>query len=406
MKKSTIKSVIILLVFLIYIQATAQTIEDAIGLSHSGKYEEAEKVFSILIEKDGDNTGLLIARGFNSAWGKNYKTAQFLFNRALRIDPANADAAKGIAYTYLYKGNFTKAASAFNRLVSLHPYSIETRVALGLAYMNLQKKNKAYTQFEHVLSLNKKNVEAKKYVEEIESGKGIIELSALGGVSSSGGESKFGLRQFQAGYHLNNEVFMYARYDNSLAQDNYFFLKNNYNSNAFIGGLYARWHYRIGSKIEYGYRSLPGKTDQNIFQTEQVIFLPGSFTVKLGGSIISSQLQDDWMLMGSISVPAGRKIKIEPHYYYIRRLDDEHRILLNVSYNFSAKTDVAIGAFSGSEKNNKLNIRKNIFGVYAYSNIYITGPLSATVLTRYEQNATAGDSFIAAAGLKIRLGKK
>lgn len=405
MKKIIIKTIIALLFSIIYVQSDAQTIEDAVGLSHAGKYNEAEKVFTRLIEKEGNNTRLLIASGFNNAWAKNYKAAENRFNRALNIEPSNRDAAKGLAYTYLYKGNFTKASTVFNKLLMQDSYSEECRFALGLAYMNLQKKNKANKQFEKVLAINKSNTEAKKFIKEIESGKGIIDLSVLGGVSGSGGESKFGLRQVQVGYHINNEVLLYARYDNSLAQDNYFFIKNNFNSNAYIGGMYARWHYRIGSKIEYGYRSLPGKVDQNIYQTEQVIFLPKNFAVKLGGSIISSpQLQDEWMLMGSISVPAGRKLKVEPHYYFIRRLYDEHRFLLNVSYNFSAKTDMALGVFNGSEKNFKTNIKTNVFGVYAYSNIYIKGPLSATVLTRYEKDAAGRDSFIAAAGLKVSFG--
>lgn len=405
MKKVILKSILSLILSSIYLKAGAQTIEDAVMLSHAGNYDEAEKVFTRLIEKDGNNTGVLIASGFNNAWNKKYKAAESRFNKALQLEPGNTDAAKGLAYTYLYKGSFTKAASAFNRLVVQYPHSEESHFALGLAYMNLQKKNKAGEQFKKVLEINRLNADAKKFIKEIEAGKGVIDLSVLGGASGSGSESKFGLRQVQAGYHINNEVLLYARYDNSLAQDNYFFIKNNFNSNAYIGGMYARWSHLIGSKIEYGYRSLPGKSDQNIYQTEQVIFLPKNFALKLGGSIISSpQLQDEWMLMGSISVPAGRKVKIEPHYYFIRRLDDEHRFLLNLSYNFSAKNDMALGAFNGSEKNIKTNTKTNVFGVYAYTNIHIKGVLSAMILTRYEKDAAGRDSFIAAAGLKVSFG--
>ncbi len=405
MKKNVIRPILALLFCIIYVKAGAQTIEDALGLSHAGKYDEAEKLFTGLIEKDRNNAGLLIASGFNNAWNKKYQAAESRFRQALQIEPGSIDAAKGLAYTYLYKGNFTKAATSFNKLVVRDPYSEESRFALGLAYMNLQKKNKAESQFKKVLEINKSNTEAKRFIKEIESGKGIIDLLALGGVSGSGGESKFGIRQVQAGYHINNEVLLYARYDNSLAQDNYFFIKNNFNSNAYIGGMYARWHQRIGSKIEYGYRNLPGKTDQNIYQTEQMIFLPKNFAVKLGGSIISSpQLQDEWMLMGSISVPAGRKFKVEPHYYFIRRLYDEHRFLLNISYNFSAKTDIALGVFNGSERNFKTNIKTNVFGIYAYSNIHLKGPLSVLTLTRYEKDASGRGSYIAAAGLKVSFG--
>lgn len=397
-----------LLLVVMQMHIKAQNAEDAIRLSHAGKYNEAEKVFSKLINQDEKNTGLLIASGFNNAWNKNYRLAQQRFQRVLELEPANQDAAKGLAYTYLYKGDYTKAASAFNKLSTANFNTQEYHYALGLAYMNLQKKNKAFLQFEKVLELNKANTEAQKMSDEIRSGKRILDLSALGGLTSYTGEGKFGLRQIQVGYHVNNEVFMYARYDNSLAQDNYFFLKNNYNSNAIIGGVYARWHYRAGSKFEYGHRTLPGKMQQNIFQAEQVIFLPKNFSFKVGGSVINTtnQPQKEWMLMGSISVPAGNKIKIEPHYYLIHRSADEHRLLLNVSYNFSAKTDMALGVFNGSEKNIKTNSKNSVFGAYAYSNFLITGPISGIIFTRYEKDAFGGKSFIAAAGLKIAIDTK
>jgi tetratricopeptide (TPR) repeat protein len=404
MKKNNLH-ILILALMLFQLRAKSQTMEDATILSHNGKFNEAEKVFSKLIEKDSKNTALLVARGFNSAWNKKYTAAQACFKKALQIDPGHKDAAKGMAYTYLYKGNYTKAAAAFSELIKTNPPLEELHFALGLALLNLQKKNKAYAQFESVLSIDRSNTEAKKYKRQIKSERGLIELSALGGLSVYDGKSKFGLRQVQTGYHINSEYFIYARYDNSLAQDNYFFLKNNYSSRAFLGGLYARWHYRIGSKVEYGYRNLPSQADQNIFQTEQIIFLPNNFTFKFGGSIVSSaQSPNEWMLMGGISVPAGNKLKIEPHYYYMHRQVNENRLLLNVNYTFSTRTNITLGGFTGSEKNIKTNIKNNVFGLYAYSNFHITGPLSGIILTRYEKDAFDRAAFIGAAGLKIIFG--
>lgn len=407
MKKQFFKTAIITLLVFIQLNVVAQNMEDAVVLSHNGKYEAAEKIFIRLISEDEKNTSLLVASGFNNAWAKNYAAAKNRFNRALQLEPANTDAAKGLAYTYLYKGAFSKAASAFEKLVQKYPASTEYRIALALAYMNLQKKNRAQAQFEKVLAIDGSNSEAKKYDEQIKSGKGILELSALGGFSGSDDVSKFGLRQIQVGYHVNNEVFVYGRYDNSLAQDNYFFLKNNFNSNGFVGGAYARWHRLIGSKFEYGYRTLPGSTDQNIYQTEQIIFLPKNFSFKFGGSIITARrLQDEWMMMGGISIPAGKKIKIEPNYYFVHRLYNEHRFLLNISYAATPKSSITAGLLSGSEKNTKTNLTSNVFAVYAYSNFHIKGAFSGLVLGRYEKDAFDRNTFIAAAGFRIALDTK
>lgn len=407
MKKQLLKPGLIFLFVFLQIQLKAQNFADAIGLSHAGRYGEAEQIFSKLIGNDEKNTSLLIASGFNNAWNKDYAAAKRRFQRALELEPSNTDAAKGLAYTYLYKGDFTKAARAFERLSAAHFNTEEFHFALGLSYMNLQKESKADVQFRKVLEINKTSAEAGKRINEIRSGRGLIELSAMGGLSGADGESQFGLRQVQAGYHISHQTFIYARYDNSLAQDNYFFLKSKFNSNAFIGGVYTRWHYRVGSKFEYMYRSLPGKIQQHIYQTEQVIFLPKNFAFKFGGSVVNTtRQQNEWMLMSGLSVPAGKKIQIEPYYYYMKRLTREHRMLLNVSYHFNPKNDIAVGIFNGSEKNNKANINHDVFGIYAYSNFLIAGPLSGIILTRYEKDAFDRKFFIAAAGLKLTLDTK
>lgn len=407
MKKSTICFTGILLLVTMQFQLKSQNFEDAIGLSHAGKYVEAEKVFSKLINEDKNNISFLIASGFNNAWSKKYVLAKQRFLKALELEPVSTDAAKGLAYTFLYEGSFLKAADDFEKLCKADPASAELHIALGLAYMNLQKKAKALKQFEEILRIDKSNTEAKKYMDDIKLGRGILELSSFAGISSYGNDSKFGVRQIQAGYHINSENFVYVRYDNALSLDNYFLQKNNFNTNAFIGGLYTRWHSHIGSKFEYGYRSLPENIKQNLYQTEQVIFLPENYLIKIGGSIITSnQLQKEWMLMTSTSLPITNSIKIEPHYYFIHRLANEHRVLINTSYNISPKTDIAVGIFAGKEKNVKLNIYNTVSGVFAYSNFYIKGPLSGTALTRYEKDATGRQSFIAAAGIKLTIDTK
>jgi tetratricopeptide (TPR) repeat protein len=407
MKSKFFNIAFVLALTLMQLHVKAQNFDDAVALSHSGKYYMAEKIFIKLISEDKKNTSLLVASGFNNAWSKEYDAARARFLKALQLEPANTDAAKGLAYTYLYEGNYTAAVNAFKKLSDANPAAEEFHFALGQAYMNLQKKNKGYAEFKRVLEINPANEEAMEYIADIKSEKGILELSAMAGFSGSGGNNKFGLRQIQALYRFNSQIFAYARYDNSLALDNYFFLKNNLNTNAFIGGLYTRWHKQIGSKVEYGYRNLPEGIKQNIYQTEQVIFLPKNFVIKVGGSLITSnQPQKDWMVMGSASLPLTGKIKIEPHYYFIHRLANEHRVLLNGSYNFSDKTDVGIGAFNGWEKNTKLNINNTASGIYGYANIFIKGPLLGTLLGRYEKDATGRNSFIAAGGLKITLDTK
>jgi tetratricopeptide (TPR) repeat protein len=408
MKKSLtwLTGTVLLVLSQMYVHA--QKIEDAISLSHNGKYNAAEKIFSQLIASDEYNAGLLIAAGFNSAWAADYTTAKQRFLKAQQIAPANTDAFKGLSYTFLYEGSFKKAAAGFEKLLVANLLSEEFHMAAGLAYLNLHQRNKATLHFEAILRVNPANEEARQYLQEIKSTTGVIELSTLAGVSGSGGQSKFGLRQVQLGYQINPEILLFARYDNSLSLDNFFLIKNNFNVNTTGAGIYSKWHKYIGSKFEYAHRNLTEGITQNLWQTEQVIFLPENYVLKLGGSFITSnQLASEWMAMTSLSIPITEKIKTEPHYYFIKRLGVEHRVVLNTSYQFNPKNDIAFGLFFGTEKIAAINFKNTVAGGFAYSNFYVKGPLYGTALLRYEKDAAAArNAFIVAAGLKLRFNTK
>ncbi len=407
MKRYIIRLAGILLPVLISLSSAGQRLEDALKLSYEGRFTEADLVFTKLIEQDSNNIGFLTAGAFNNAWGKNFTLAKKRFEKALVLQPANMDAKKGLAYVSLYEASFARAARDFELLIGSGNDTEEFHVAAGLAYMNMHREVKASRHFEKVLSLNKSNPDATKYAGIIRSQKGILVLSAMTGLTSMEGENKFGLRQVGAEYRINAGNYIYARYDNSLSQDNYFLIKNKDNASAFGAGVYSRWNRWIGSKLEYGHIRLPQGINQNLFQTEQVIFLPRNFRAKLGGSFISSsQLPDEWMLMGGVSVPAGKKIRIEPYYYLIHRLYDEHRGLLTINWLISSQADISAGVFSGTEKNIKTQVTSRVSGVYAYSNITIAGPLSTLLLFRYEEDAFGRKGFVGAIGFKLAIDTK
>lgn len=407
MKSNILKLLSCLLLIILHWQAVAQKQAEAIRLSHSGKYEEAESIFKDLISKDGNNTGLLVAAGFNNTWNKEYAAAKSKFSRVLQLDPLNIDAAKGLAYISLYKEQYNKAAIAFRELAKTHPATEEFHMALGLAYMNLQQKAKARAAFQQVLKINSQNKDAGNFIKEINSKKGIAEVSVVAGFSNYDQENKFGLRQVQFGYHVNAENFLYARYDNSLSMDNYVFLKSRFNANTFSAGFYSRWHHNIASRVEYGSRQLPAGINQHIIQTEQFFFLSRKFILKAGGSMILSDKQGtESMLTGGVSLPITKKLRLEPQYYFIKRESEEHRVLINAVYHFTSITDIALGVFNGSEKNIKSNIHNKVLGIYAYSNFHIRGPLSGILMARYERDAAAKSAYTAACGLRYSIDTK
>lgn len=402
------KNTFVFVLLMVCLQRTAaQTLQDGIQASHQGKYYRAEAIFRDLLSKDKKNISLLLASGFNNAWNKEYKVAKERFKKVLELQPANKDAKKGMAYVYLYEGSYVKAASAFENMLAANPSSQEYRMALALSYMNLQKKGKALHEFEKILQLNPAHQEAQKYIQEIKAGRGIIELSALAGNTIINDQSRFGFRQLQAAVHINSENFVYLRYDNALSLDNYFLLKTNEKNAGYFGGIYSRWHQRIGSKFEFGTRNLGEKGPQQIFQTEQLLFLPKNFIAKMGGSYVTGAQQPaEWMLMGGVSAPLNKKISIEPNYFFIQRQAREQRVLISAKYMFNPRADFGIGIYNGRERLSKTNVLNKTNGVYSFVNFPIFGPLKGTANARYEKDALGQNVFIAAAGIKISFNKK
>jgi tetratricopeptide (TPR) repeat protein len=73
------------------------------------------------------------------------------FDRAVQLDPTNADAWQGRALTYLEKGEADKAIADFNHLLEQNKDNVNARLALAEALMNLDKFDEALKQIEEAL---------------------------------------------------------------------------------------------------------------------------------------------------------------------------------------------------------------------------------------------------------------
>lgn len=94
---------------------------------------------------------------------KNYQLAVKAFDTAARLNPANAEAHRGLGMAYLKLGStevasnpemLDNAASAFRKAVHLAPGSAENRYHLGLTYLALHDKNGAMREYESIKELD------------------------------------------------------------------------------------------------------------------------------------------------------------------------------------------------------------------------------------------------------------
>ncbi|HST78349.1 MAG TPA: tetratricopeptide repeat protein, partial [Verrucomicrobiae bacterium] len=80
------------------------------------------------------------------------------FQRALILEPHNADALLGIAAAYENQGRLNDAENTYKRAAALRPDYWEGYNRLGLFYYHHKRNAEAIAQFEHVISLTPDNV--------------------------------------------------------------------------------------------------------------------------------------------------------------------------------------------------------------------------------------------------------
>ena len=70
---------------------------------------------------------------------ENYKEASKNYEKAVKIDPAYAEAWSNLGYTYRKQGNFNKAVRAYKNAIKLDPQLAEAHEYLGEAYAEMGK---------------------------------------------------------------------------------------------------------------------------------------------------------------------------------------------------------------------------------------------------------------------------
>jgi tetratricopeptide (TPR) repeat protein len=142
----SIAALLLCLLFAIPFSLRAQTVEEGIALSGNGRLEEAKKVFEAVITIDEKNAEahyrlgrILLTRSL-----RNEDEAIEQMERAVDIDPANADYQYGLGAAYGLKAQNAgvlkqvflapKVKKAFERAVALNPRHIEARAGLAQYY--------------------------------------------------------------------------------------------------------------------------------------------------------------------------------------------------------------------------------------------------------------------------------
>lgn len=359
------------------------------ALAADGRHAEAEALYDRALAADPRSVTHRVGRGYVRAWQKRYDAAIEDFRAALAIDPRNRDAgnglgwtlawagrhpeaearfraslaqdasdldaAKGLGYVALWRGDAPTAVAHFTALVAAHPGNAEMHVALGHARVAAGDAEGAREAFAAALRAEPGRADAQRALGEVPTARaGRYEATAFTGRTRFGdGRESSGLRFVQLAMQATPSLRLWLIYDSGLARDNADLAARNVDADAYyVGGL--RTYGSAGTRLEAGRRELDNGGDQTLLRGEQLFFLDGGWVPKLGfWSGRASGASTEYTLHAGLSIPLGRRLRLEPTVYRSRNAADERetRALLFGEYLFAGGATLGVGYADGHKSN-------------------------------------------------------
>ncbi len=380
----------------------------AYNYSWNGQYEYAGKTFDQVLALMPNHQEALIGKGYNLAWAGKYAAAKTPFQVLEKVQPGSWEVQKGLGYIYLWQGNSYLAIGYFEQLILTFPQQVEYYIALAQAYLQNGQVKLARIALESGLLMEPANMVAIGLLRDTYQQSALMDLDVLSGYSMTDGIGSFGLRSIQISGRVRKSLRLFARFDNSLSLDLASLVRQNQEARAFTGGAVVNWNPMLTTRLDYGWRLLPGQERQQMLSGEQVLFLPNNMALKAGGFLgLSRQRDNEWLSYLGIRIPVSRYYSIEPYYFYTRVENNptpESRIMLNNQFRFSKGYEVSLGALYGKASIRESNGNNNVHGVY-FSSILPFNPYVWGLASLRWEKGPFHTLTVVSAGLKLRLEK-
>jgi tetratricopeptide (TPR) repeat protein len=315
------------------------------------RFDQAVADYQTVIDREPNNPQALSGLAWTHAWARNYDEARVVFEYLQRIEPYYLDARKGLAYVDLWRGNAREAKRQFETLAAEDQGNPDYVLAIAQAsYMSgdLPAARAAYRQA----------LELKPDMEAARSGLKAVELAAverrpaltvLGGRSESGDIENSGIRFAQLAMQVNKDMRLWVIHDRGVGFDGLSEDRRAKDAATTTVGGFFNYRPRLGARIEAGVRDLQDET-QPVFAAEQVFFLPGGTTPKVGVWLAHGDAGTQWVTNISVHRWLGDRFAIEPTVYFG---DDgpsqEVRGALLASYTTPQRFQVGLGVAVGNK---------------------------------------------------------
>ncbi len=233
-----------------------------------------------------------------------------------------------------------------------------------------------------------------------------LDATLHGGLSDAGGAREAGVRFAELALEPAPGSRAWLQYDDSLSLDSSALSRAGTRAPSFwLGGLL--WYGSAATRLEAGYRRLPGGVDEGLVRGEQVLGLDGGLFLKLGGLLgARSDRRLESVLHAGASIPAGARLRLEPTVFWGRTGvagEQELRGLLAAEAS-AGGLRFAAGASAGWAFRPDPAARGALFGAFARVFVPIGDRLEGQLLASREWPAGSGPLTVLSAGLAARLG--
>ena len=308
------------------------------------KYNEARDDFSAVLRLDPNNLSALNGLGYSFAWAGAYDEGEKWFRQVLGTTPGQIEATRGLAYIALWGGDVGEAIQRFQGLLAQAPSDADAVAGLGQAYLAAGRKREAREAFQRAQQLDpgRRGVPqpAQQTAEAARLTSPVLELTAWGGHTwfnnQSGGDT--GLRFAELAAWPARNLRVWFQLDNGLSLDNVALVQANRQVRTYYAGGLVNWRQHYTTRLDAGWRELPGKIEQKIVRAEQAVFFRRAYTFKVGGWVgPRSDGRTEWVTHTGIGVPLGERFRLESTFFYSRSGlpgEKQWRQLLSGEYAF------------------------------------------------------------------------
>jgi hypothetical protein len=219
----------------------------------------------------------------------------------------------------LEEGDARGAVASFERAVELEPRNANAWAGLGRALAAAGRPQEARTAYEQVLDLDPDNQEANVALDMPGIGRNVFGADFWGG-STLDSEREAGFRHAEVRINPAVEwLEIRAVFDDALNLRHPWLKRGEDDLRSFAGGVDLRWGSarRLTTTVEVGRREQPiSELAQNTFMLAQGIRLDGGGSLRAGGWAGRWFDRDDFVLFAEGRFPTSRRVTIIPSVSY------------------------------------------------------------------------------------------